>query len=98
LLMVHSTLVYGLTLALSRHCLPLHPVLAVYAAELLARPRETFSRLWGAGWRSHRTCLLILILLGLGAAWAGDCDLVTDMLTTGGANHMFRFELIPPAQ
>lgn len=98
LLLVHSTLLYGLTLALSRHCLPLQVVLAIPAGGLLAGPGQAFSRLWAAGWRSRRMFVLILVLVGLGAAWVHDWGFISDMLTTGGAHHVFRFGLVPPAR
>jgi 4-amino-4-deoxy-L-arabinose transferase-like glycosyltransferase len=98
LLVLHATLLHGLTIALSRHCLPLHAVLAIPAAGFLVGPRAALTRLLAGGWRSHRIYIVVLLLVGLGVAWLGDWELISDMLTTGGANHQFRIGLLPPVR
>jgi len=96
LMVLHATLLFGLTYSLSRYCLPLHPVLAVFAASALIRPLHTLSRVFVKSWRSPRPYVLIVLLLGIGVVWLRDWPLISDMLTTGGAGHTFHLGSLPP--
>jgi len=96
LLIVHATILFGITYSLSRYCLPLHAVLAVPAAGLLSSPRCRLSRLRSAGFRSHRVLLLAVVVAVLGWQWARDLPLVRDMINNSGAGHLFQMERMAP--
>lgn len=91
LLLGHATVLFGLTYALSRYAVPLHAVLAVPAAWLLAAPRSRTRRAWRAPpWRSP---LVLAAALGFVlVAWVRDVPLLGDMVSSGGAGHRFQME------
>lgn len=90
LLIGFSVALFGLAYSLSRYALPLHPLLAVFAAEFLCRPALRLRGVWGspAGWR--RLACAAIALAGLLFVWFNEAELFRDMLTTGGARHVFR--------
>lgn len=96
LLIVHATILFGITYALSRYCLPLHAVLAIPAAGMLSSFRCRLSRLKPAGFRVHRVLLLVAVVTILGWQWAGDLPMVWDMMSNTGAGYLFRMEQVPP--
>ncbi|MFH0983230.1 MAG: glycosyltransferase family 39 protein [Planctomycetota bacterium] len=92
LLLLHATILFGVTYSLSRYNLPLHAILVLPAASVLSHPHKVLSALRRTGFATHRNWLLLLGLLALGCAWAHDLPLVGDMLTTGGSAYVFRTE------
>jgi hypothetical protein len=84
LVVLHATLLFGLTYSLSRYAVPLRPLLAIAAAWLLLNPQAARSRIRGA-----RAWLCAGILLWLAASWWRDLPLLADMLVSGGAQHRF---------
>ena len=89
LMMIHATVLYGVTFALSRYCLPLHPVLAIAAAGALAAPGRVMNRVQKKGRRRYRTVVWAGVILAMSASWARDIPLVWDMLHTGGSAYQF---------
>jgi 4-amino-4-deoxy-L-arabinose transferase-like glycosyltransferase len=94
LLIVHSTLLFGLTYALSRYALPLHAVLAIFAGYALSNLRSTWQNFRTSPHRRRRELALILAVLGLTFAWVRDLPLFSDMIAHGGAAHRFRYERV----
>ncbi|MFQ5745772.1 MAG: ArnT family glycosyltransferase [Gemmatimonadota bacterium] len=91
LLAAHSTVLFGLTYALSRYAVPLHAVLALPAAWLLASPRARL-RLGWSGRPVSRRVLLAASLGFVAVAWARDLPLLGDMVLHGGSAHRFHME------
>jgi 4-amino-4-deoxy-L-arabinose transferase-like glycosyltransferase len=86
------TALFGATYALSRYALPLHPLLAIGAAALLAAPREAWRRHRTSPGAARRTAVAALLLAALLAAWSRDLPLMKDMLVSGGQNHRYRID------
>jgi len=95
LLLLHSTLLFGLTYSLSRYALPLHAVLVLFAGVALSRPRDTRARLRRAVLGRLRAATLLFALAGLGVAWVRDLPLLADMVLDDGASHRFRMRRLP---
>ncbi len=94
LLILHSTLLFGLTYALSRYSLPLHAVLAVFAGAALSSVRSTRQAIQRAPHRGSRGLALVLALILLLTSWVRDLPLLANMMTDRGAAHPFRFERV----
>lgn len=88
LLVLQALCLFGLTYALSRYSVPLHPFLALGAASLLAGP-ATLRERWAAAGRLPRLALGLLLLL-VASGWARDLPLLSDMVRNQGAGHRFR--------
>lgn len=93
LLLLHSTLLFGVVYSLSRYGVPLRWVLAVAAGAALAHPGKLLSTLRHTGLRSRRILVLLLMSAVIGWAWARDLPLLKDMLTTGGSAYVFERDM-----
>lgn len=94
LLIAHSTLLFGLTYALSRYALPLHAVLALFAGAALSDRRSTWARIRAEPGHRKRELALVCAFALLAVAWVRDLPLLHDMVVNGGAEHRFRYERV----
>lgn len=97
LLVVHSTLLFGLTYALSRYSVPLHPLLALFTAAVLSDGARLRTNLTTQPHRAGRMAVALLALLLVGSAWVRDLPMMADMITNRGAQHRFHYERFGPA-
>jgi 4-amino-4-deoxy-L-arabinose transferase-like glycosyltransferase len=87
LLLVHSTLLFGATYALSRYAVPLRPVLALGAASVLTLALRDR---WRVAARWQRATLLSAWVF-LAVSWIRDVPLLADMVSHRGASHRFTY-------
>lgn len=87
LLLIHSTLLFGATYALSRYAVPLRPVLALGAASLLTIALRDGWRV-AARWQ-RATVLAAWVFLTV--SWIRDVPLLSDMVSHRGASHRFTY-------
>jgi hypothetical protein len=92
ILLLHSTLLFGLTYSLSRYALPLHALLALFAGAALADLRAARLQMVTQRNRVGRSLMVVCALLLIGSAWVRDMPLLADMITNRGAQHRFRYE------
>lgn len=88
LLVLQALCLFGMTYALSRYSVPLHPFLALGAAGLLAGATPLRDRWARTGWAPRITLGLLLLLVASG--WMRDLPLLSDMVRNQGAGHRFR--------
>lgn len=87
---LHAVLLFGLLFSLSRHAVPLRPLLALSAAWVLADPAAAWQRLSnGRAALLKRGVPLLLILAALAWVWWRDIPLLGDMLFNGGSEYLF---------
>jgi hypothetical protein len=87
LLLVHSTLLFGATYALSRYAVPLRPILALGAASILTFALRERWRVV-AHWQ-RATVLAAWVFLAV--SWIRDVPLLADMVSQRGASHRFTY-------
>jgi hypothetical protein len=96
LLIAHSTLLFGLTYALSRYALPMHAVLSLFAAASIVDVGKWRSRFAAAPHRARRAVVLAGAFLLVMSAWVQDVPKAVDMVTNRGAEYRYRYERIKP--
>ena len=84
--LLHAFVLFGLAFSLSRHAVPLRPLLAVGAAWLLGHRAAARGALVSRPPRAVAAALLLVVLL---ASWSRDLPLLTDMVRTGGSSYRF---------
>lgn len=96
LLLLHSTLLFGITYSLSRYSVPLHPLLAVFAALAVSRWSSIRKGLRTAPARRLLASAVMLVLLL--SAWRRDLPLMKDMLVNGGSHYRFTMIQTPDGE
>ncbi|MGH7474841.1 MAG: glycosyltransferase family 39 protein [Longimicrobiales bacterium] len=94
----HATLVFGVTYSLSRYAVPLHALLVVPAAIVLAAPRLAVERLRWKPQQRLRVATLCVALLAVAGGWLRDLPVLWDTAVNGGAAHRYRFERAAAAE
>jgi 4-amino-4-deoxy-L-arabinose transferase-like glycosyltransferase len=85
LVLLHATLVFGATYALSRYSVPLRPMLAIGLAWWMTHSGVALRRLASV----PRLALAVGIVALLALSWARDLPLLYDMVATGGEHFIF---------
>ncbi len=86
LLLIHSTVLFGLVYSLSRYLLPLHAVLAIPAAAALVAVRSTAVAVVRDG-PLRRRAAFWAALLAVAIVWIADLPKLADTVTTGGVHY-----------
>ena len=89
LLLIHSTVFFGLVYSLSRYLLPLHPVLAIPGGATLVALRPTLRELTHGALR--RRVLFWSVFGALVGVWISGLPKLVDMVTTGGSHYPFHW-------
>jgi 4-amino-4-deoxy-L-arabinose transferase-like glycosyltransferase len=87
LLLIHSTVFFGLVFSLSRYLLPLHPVLAIPGGATLVALRPTLRELTHGALR--RRVLFWSVFVALVGVWISGLPKLVDMVTTGGSHYPY---------